>query len=212
MNLSREKYSPRHVNKDTTVKRRRTAIKKRLFNINQEEVRDQEMQKGKIARSSLYEVKSKLVETGIHWVIFAGAAAYCYGNRRKVTDVDILVKIEDLEKARNALKNTEGFDIVADLKIKTNQGTCLFFMDKEMVERAKWKKLFGMSVPVISVEDNIVFKAILQRGEDKGKHDIEDIQHMAANEKIDLEYLKKRIKKCYAEKRVKPLLTLLGIL
>jgi predicted nucleotidyltransferase len=63
------------------------------------------------------------------------------------------------------LKNVEGFDIVTDLKINTNQGICLFFMDKEMVEKTKWKKLFGLSVPVMPVEDNIVFKVILQRGE-----------------------------------------------
>jgi hypothetical protein len=173
---------------------------------------DTKTQKSKNARASLYEVKSKLIETGICWIIFAGAAAHCYGNRRKVTDIDILVEAEDLEKAKNVLESVEGFDIVADLKIKTNQGICLFFMDKEMVERTKWKKLFGMSVPVIPVEDNIVFKAILQRGGDKGKHDIEDIQRMVANEKIDSEYLKKRIEKCHAQKRVEPLLKLLGIL
>jgi len=81
-----------------------------------------------------------------------------------------------------------------------------------MIKRTKWRKLFGISVPVIPVEDNIVFKAILQRGKDKDKHDIEDIRHMVANERIDLEYLKERIKKCRAEKRVEPLLALLGIL
>jgi len=170
------------------------------------------MQKGKIARASLYEVKNKLIETGICWIIFAGAAAHCYGSMRKVTDIDILVGVEDLEKAKNALRNVEDFDIVADLKINTNQGICLFFLDKEMVERAKWKKLFGISVPVISVEDNIVFKAILQRGEDKGKHDIEDIRCMAMNENVDLEYLRKRVQKCHAKKRVEPLLKLLKIL
>jgi hypothetical protein len=169
------------------------------------------MLKGKITHSSLYEVKSKLMGTGICWIIFAGAAAHCYGSRRKVTDIDILVGVEDLKKAKNVLKNVEGFDIVADLKINTNQGICFFFLDKEMVERAKWKKLFGISVPVIPIEDNIVFKAILQRGENEDKHDTEDIQHMAANEKIDLEYLKRRIKKCRAQKRVEPLLKILRV-
>ena len=61
-------------------------------------------------------------------------------------------------------------------------------------------------MPVISVEDNIIFKAILQRSDKAGKHDIEHIRDMLKHEKIDLEYLRKRIRQCNAEKRVIPLL------
>jgi len=91
---------------------------------------EQKTQKSKKAHASLHEVKSKLVKMNVRWVIFAGAAAYCYGNKRKVTDIDVLVEAENLEKARNALKNAESLDIVADLKIRTDQGICFFFMDK----------------------------------------------------------------------------------
>jgi len=108
------------------------------------------MQKGKIARASLYEVKNKLIETGICWIIFAGAAAHCYGSMRKVTDIDILVRFEDLEKAKNALRNVEGFDIVADLKIRTDQGICLFSMDKGMVKRTTFRKLWHICSSHIS--------------------------------------------------------------
>jgi hypothetical protein len=60
-----------------------------------------------------------------------------------------------------------------------------------------------VKVTEIPVEDNAVFKVILQRTGKQGKHDTEDIQHMAANEK--------KIRKYRAEKRVKPLLKFLGI-
>ena len=70
-----------------------------------------------------------------------------------------------------------------------------------MIRRTRWEQLFGITVPVIPVEDNIVFKAILQRVEEQGKHDIEDIWRMASNEKIDLEYLEERIKKYRADKK-----------
>jgi len=171
------------------------------------------LQGDKSIRSKLPAVRDKLEKAGVRWVIFAGAAAYCYGSKREVTDIDILVKLEDLDRAK-AVKdmNIEGFDVVADLEIKTNQGSCRFFMDDEMIERTKRKLLFGVTVPVIPVEDNIVFKAILQRGEDQSKHDIKDIQLMVKNEKINLEYLERRIRKYRAEKRVKPLLKRLGIL
>jgi predicted nucleotidyltransferase len=74
------------------------------------------------------------------------------------------------------------------------------------MKRVKRKQFFGVAVPVISVEDNIIFKAILQRGEEEGKHDIDHIKDMIKHEKIDLEYLRKRVKQCKAEKRVMPLL------
>jgi len=34
--------------------------------------------------------------TGVRWVVFAVAAAYCYEGESKVTDIDILVKGVDL--------------------------------------------------------------------------------------------------------------------
>jgi len=169
------------------------------------------LQRDKSLGSKLRIVRDRLERAGIRWAVFAGAAAYCYGSRRKVTDIDILVKGEDLEATKAVLRDVEGVDAVADLKINMNGETCLFFMDNEMEEKIQRRRLRGLEIPVIPVEDNIVFKAILQRGEAQGKHDIEDIRRMA-KEKIDLEYLEKRIQKYRAEKRVKPLLKSLEIL
>lgn len=157
-------------------------------------------------------MRDRLEGAGVRWAVFAGAAAYCYGSKRKVTDIDVLVKGVDLENAKAVLSNVEGVDVVADFKINVNGETCLFFMDEEMKEKIQWRKLFDVEIPVIPVEDNVIFKAILQRTENQGKHDIEDIRCMIKNEKIDLEYLKKRIRKYHAEERVKPLLKTLGIL
>ncbi|MEM3062388.1 MAG: MazG-related protein, partial [Nitrososphaerota archaeon] len=52
-------------------------------------------------KSKLLQIKEILKETNIPWVIFAGIAAYCYGSKRKITDIDILVRSVDLEKAKN---------------------------------------------------------------------------------------------------------------
>jgi hypothetical protein len=166
------------------------------------------MKRNDAMRSRLAKIKSRLQETKVDWTIFAGAAAACYGSHREITDIDVLVRCEELEKARAALKDvdTEGFDIGCGADIETSEGVCSFFLDDEMVAKINWKDILGVTVPVMSVEDNIVFKAILQRGEDKGKHDLEDIRSMAAHEKIDLVYLVKRVKKSNADKRVRPLL------
>jgi predicted nucleotidyltransferase len=169
---------------------------------------DGHMEKSRTVSDALVKINHRLRQAGIRWAIFAGAAAFCYGSEREITDVDILVRCEDLEKAKTFLRevNTKGFDIVAGAEIKTNEGTCLFFLDDRMIEKLNSKKLFGVKVPVLSVEDNIVFKAILQRGKERGKHDVEDIKAMIAHEKIDLEYLSERIRKCHAGTRVNSLL------
>jgi hypothetical protein len=161
-----------------------------------------------VKHSKLLAIKNKFQQAGVEWVIFAGAAASCYGSNREVTDIDILVRCDDLAKARTALKDIDhgGFDIGCGAEIRTPQGVCLFFLDDKMIERASWRQLFGVEVPVMSVEDNIILKAILQRGQDRGKHDIEDTRSMIAHEKIDIQYLEERIKRCQAEKRVKQLL------
>lgn len=118
----------------------------------------------------------------------------------------------DLERAEAVLRDIGDVDVVADLKIKVNGETCPFFMDEEIEEKIRWRKLFNVDIPVISVEDNVIFKAILQRTEKEGKHDLEDIRFMVKNEKIGAEYLERRIQKYHAEKRVKTLLRRLGIL
>jgi predicted nucleotidyltransferase len=170
------------------------------------------LQSDEVFGSKLHVVVDRLSKAGVRWVVFAGAAVYCYGSDREVTDIDVLVEDEHLEKVKAVLADVEDVDVVADLKIQVAGETCLFFMDEEMVENIKRRKLFDVEIPVVPVEDNVIFKAILQRGENEGKHDVEDIEHMASHERMDLEYLEKRIQKYHAGKRVKPLLRSLGIL
>jgi len=160
----------------------------------------------------LRKIKNRLDKAGVCWAIFAGAAAYCYGSTRTITDIDILVKSVDLEKAKAALKDVKGVDVVADLKITVNNKTCLFFMDEEMQQKIQKTTLFNIEIPLTPVEDNIILKAILQRTQKQNKHDIQDIKNMTANQKINKKYLKNRIKKYHAQKRTTPLLKRLQVL
>lgn len=59
-------------------------------------------------------------------VVFAGAAAYCYGSKRKITDIDVPVSGVDLEKAKAVLRDVEGVDVVAYLKINVDWESCRF--------------------------------------------------------------------------------------
>jgi predicted nucleotidyltransferase len=127
---------------------------------------------------------------------------------RRVTDIDILVRSQDLKEARSALEglNVEGFDVGKGAEMKIGRAVCRFFLEEIPAERIQRRELFGIEVPVIPVEDNIIFKAFLQRGKEEGKHDIEDIHQMIKHEKTDVEYLRERMQKCGCEERVKPIL------
>ncbi len=57
------------------------------------------MQKTVAAKLSI--VKARLDGAGVHWAVFAGAAAYCYGSTIEVTDIDILVANDDLKQKRH---------------------------------------------------------------------------------------------------------------
>lgn len=163
---------------------------------------------------------------GLRWAIFAGAAAYIYGSDRMVTDIDILIHNDDLLKASQLLQepiknkisiidkvkmeasiiSIGQIEIVANIKMQINDKVCSFFMDDEMIARIHWREFLGIKVPVISIEDNIVFKAILQRGIEMGKHDVDDIRNMIKKNVIDVDYLLKRVKKMGVEDRVIPFL------
>ena len=103
-------------------------------------------------------------------------------------------------------------DVAGNLTIETARGICRFYMDDEMIERIRWKQLLDVKVPVIPVEDNIVLKAILQRGENEGKRDIEDIKAMLSSVKVDIAYLERRILKYGAVQLVYPLMKKLGVI
>ena len=93
------------------------------------------MQKTVAAKLSV--VKARLDDAGVHWAVFAGAAAHCYGSTIEVTDIDILVANDDLEKVKAALKalDLEGFDFGAGGTIPTPQGVCRFFLNEEAIRR-----------------------------------------------------------------------------
>jgi hypothetical protein len=92
-----------------------------------------------VTHVKLLAIKRKLEQAGVDWLVFAGAAASCYGSNREITDIDLLVRCDDLAKARTALKeiDLQGFDVGCGAEIKTTQGVCPFFVDDKMIERER---------------------------------------------------------------------------
>jgi hypothetical protein len=149
---------------------------------------------------SLAEVARRLDGAGITWAVFAGAAATIYGVTRPITDVDILIPAAEGDRAAAIFPEAQairledgavwvlklpGADLVARLTTAD--------LDAPMSARLTRHEIAGVSVPVIPPEDNILLKALWDRGPQQGKHDWEDVVAMMTHlPTIDWEYLRWR--------------------
>jgi hypothetical protein len=157
----------------------------------------------------LEEVAERLNRIGVHWAVFAGAAAKAYGVDRPITDIDILVSSEAGAQVARVFPEAQikrrddgtvwvieltGYDILAGL----NQAD----LDREMTERVRYMEIEGVRTPVISVEDNIALKALRGRGASEGKRDWDDVEEMLkAVRNVDWEYLYWRIEQLESKER-----------
>jgi hypothetical protein len=163
---------------------------------------------------SLEEVARRLDNAKVAWAVFAGAAATAYGVTRQVTDIDILVPVAEGTRVATLFPEAEvkrgksgpvewirlpDFDILP--------GLTYLDLDAEMVARLGRHEIFGVTIPVISPEDNILIKALLGRGPEVGKHDWEDVEAMMAYlPSLDWEYLHWRINTCVPKERAEQVL------
>ena len=84
------------------------------------------MDDNKALKAELLVIGDKPDSAGVCWALFAGAAVSGYGSKRDVTDFHVLVKEEDLGKAREALKRVAVLDVAGSLKL--NVAGSLFFL------------------------------------------------------------------------------------
>jgi len=164
------------------------------------------------ATLSLEEVARRLDHAGIVWAVFAGAAAAVYGATRPLTDVDILIPAVEGERVAALFPEAQvhrgedgavrglrlpGFDLVAGLVMRDTDAIYTVDLDAQMAARLTRHEIVGVTVPVISPEDNILLKAIWGRGPEEGKHDWEDVEAMIAHLPVlDWEYLRWRASTC----------------
>jgi hypothetical protein len=139
------------------------------------------------------------------------------------TDIDIIVDHTDLEQiAEDNLWLTRrrptvlvGDHVEIRAKLLTlHVGRHQFFweFDQDAQSRLGRLRLGSEIFPVLSAEDTVVMKCILQRGEDRGKWDLVDVKHIleSRGEALDKDYLVARATRCDALERVRSCLANLG--
>jgi len=164
------------------------------------------------------EIIQKVIEIGrqesIAVCAFGGLAANIYGSDRHITDLDFLTDCENFSWLFGKLKFDdvhESDEIITvgrvDIRrcpIKIGQQGQMWRFDNESRKRLKPATIDGLTINVLSVEDKIVMKATLQRGEEQGKFDISDLRNMLSHysDALDKDYVIYRANACNALERV----------
>lgn len=168
----------------------------------------------------LLPVIKKLNESNITWMIGGSGCLFLLGNKRAPDDVDIYLLDEQHDTADNLFSITSytftsPVESVRNSNPEGNHSIQLtshleFNLDKKynfgisplVISKKMQVQFQGDSFYLLSPEDVLLVKALLQRGPEVGKKDIEDIQNFMHIYQIDHAYLSERIKELAAEERV----------
>ena len=121
----------------------------------------------------------------------------------KIFNIKSFIYKSSLENARNSNpENNHSIQLTSNLKIIVNRAAYDFSITQEILNQSMKVGDFFLLPP----EDVLLIKALLQRGCEVDKSDLEDIQKFKTIYKWNAEYLSKRIKYIHAEERVKNVL------
>ncbi len=165
-------------------------------------------------------VAKKLNDASIDWMIGGSSCLFLLGNERIPGDVDIFLPDNQHDKADELFSiesyiHTSKAGPVRNSNPESNHSIQFsshleFNFDKQykfsvtnIVKQKRIKFEYnGIDFYLLPSEDVLLIKALLQRGPEEGKKDIEDIQNFVNIYPIDHNYLNGRIKELNAEERV----------
>lgn len=177
--------------------------------------------------SPLAYVLKRLETAHIRYGLFAGAHVAMLTNNRIPTDVDFLVHDEDLP----LLKKTFPFAKTND----TGKGVYLYIGDDDVIEfmghaditkqdnrypfrltelatsHLSFYNIGEHTISLIDPVDTLLLKAILRRGAEQGKHDLEDIEAVSKKIALDHPYLVQRLAEANALAETKAVWQKFGI-
>lgn len=166
----------------------------------------------------LTSILSKINSTDIKYGLYAGSHVAILTSNRVPTDVDFLVADDDFVKLKNLFPFAQTKDY-GDAKFlyigKHDEIEFMSFADVNIgdshynfrLSDLCWKNSGvvegdDFKVSVLSEIDTILLKAMLQRGKDLGKHDLEDIETILQQQNINKEYLNKRLLEVNQDQRL----------
>ncbi len=158
------------------------------------------------------------------WCVFAGAAAYLYGTRRPIQDVDLIVLPGQLSTVVKLLQGSgksvqfdgqriiwRGIKIFDDMVVRRDGITFPLTLDAPMQAHVRKMSLLGAPVTVMSPEDVVAHKLLMDRDSSHGKYDLADVEGIIRRQSLDIAYLRERIGLMRAERQLMDRLRELGV-
>ena len=164
---------------------------------------------------------SLLDENKIQWMIGGSGSLFLLGNKRIPDDVDIYIQDDDHDKVdklftiksfqyksetenvRNSNpENDHSIQLTSHLTITINSKVYDLHITDDILRNRIKLAYQDRILWLLPPEDVLLIKAILQRGKDVGKNDLEDIANFMKVYSIDQEYLLKRINTLKATDRI----------
>lgn len=173
----------------------------------------------------LNDVFDKLNKNNVRYGLYAGSYVSLFTSNRIPTDIDIMVADEDLKETESLFKvdrilqgkevtkeiTTDGIsfylygdlvEFVARLSIIVNKKVYAVRLTSLVWKNISYIDVNNLKVNILPPEDTIIIKAILRRGREYKKHDLEDIDALAKVIRIDKDYMSKRLHEVGADERV----------
>jgi predicted nucleotidyltransferase len=171
---------------------------------------------------ALFGTIEKLNEANIPFLIGGSGCLFLLGNERSPDDVDIYLPDDSHDKAdqifetqsftykspsedvRNSNPNGDhSMQLTSRLRLNILDKTYDLSLNTHMFNQALPAQFDGLHFQLLPPEDVLLIKALLQRGKDVGKHDIEDIKNfLSIISDIRRDYLNERIHSLDATERV----------
>lgn len=174
-------------------------------------------------------VQQLLDEAHLTWGVCSGAAAYVYGSRRPIANVDILLPLGRLRQVRDLLQQNRrlaqydghillwrGIKLFDDLPVPIEGQRHPFHLDQAMEDHLRRLPLLGSRVLILAPEDVLAQKVLLSLQEDDGLPNRPHRQDFLAvartqHSNLDLEYLRTRLRICSVEDKAGDLLAEAGL-
>lgn len=168
--------------------------------------------------SKLQDIIQALNNNHIKYGLYAGAYVSIITSNRTPTDVDILIADEDFEKLENLFPGSlikkmpdarffypykdQAIEFMTNANVNIKKSHYKFRLTDLAWRNASILKSGQYLVRLCNPVDTILLKAMLQRGRDEGKHDLEDISDLIKKIRIDKTYLKKRLDQVNSDDRI----------
>jgi hypothetical protein len=130
-------------------------------------------------------------------------------NNRPPTDVDFLVHDDDIDELKKLFPSARNNESESGTLLYVDDSNLIEFMARANIHKGGAVCPFRLTdlacqhedtynarlgtIKIVNTVDTLLLKAILQRGKDQGKHDLEDIQSVLAQTELDQEYLEARL-------------------